>query len=106
MLVDRGAVAPRRDAQGLTQLMWAVVGGNPDVVEFLIERGADVNAVDNEGRSVLDHALEMRREGIATMLREHGARARYDEMGRFGPTGTYPPAWDPPFEAEAAEAQP
>jgi ankyrin repeat protein len=41
---------------GVTALMAAVFKGTNDVIEFLVERGADLTAVDSEGRTVLTWA--------------------------------------------------
>jgi len=49
-----------RDADGRTALMaaasWARRTGSTDVIERLLERGAEVNAVDRQGRTALDWA--------------------------------------------------
>jgi ankyrin repeat protein len=42
--------------------------------EMLIGGGADVNAVDNEGRTPLDAAMDCRFAHLAMCLAEHGAR--------------------------------
>lgn len=44
-----------RDAQGRTPLMVAAKKGNVDAVKLLAERGADLDARDNDGLSALHH---------------------------------------------------
>ncbi|XP_071098478.1 serine/threonine-protein phosphatase 6 regulatory ankyrin repeat subunit A-like [Haliotis cracherodii] len=47
-----------RGGNGHTPLMRAVCGGHTDVVDFLVEHGADVNMVDNDGDGLLHLACE------------------------------------------------
>jgi ankyrin repeat protein len=42
--------------EGITGLMAAVFKGTNNVVEYLVEKGADLGAVDNEGRTILTWA--------------------------------------------------
>ena len=52
-LLARGASPNGRDVTGDTPLMTAAWVGAPDIVELLIARGADVNAVGVDGRNAL-----------------------------------------------------
>lgn len=45
----------RRDEKGMTVLMHTVSHGNYDVVKMLLEKGADPNIKDDNGKSVLDY---------------------------------------------------
>ncbi len=45
----KGADANARDKHGGTALHWAVGGGRPEIVELLLEQGADPTARDAEG---------------------------------------------------------
>ncbi|XP_071098528.1 serine/threonine-protein phosphatase 6 regulatory ankyrin repeat subunit B-like [Haliotis cracherodii] len=47
-----------RGGNGHTPLMLAVCGGHTDVVNFLVDHGADVHMVDNDGDSLLHLACE------------------------------------------------
>lgn len=58
-LLGKNVNPNQADADGVTLLMHAVAN-NPDVsiARLLLEHGADVSPVDNEGRSVHNHAFE------------------------------------------------
>ncbi len=43
-----------------------------EMIELLIEHGADINAKDNEGRTPVDQMLQNRCEDLAKVLRRHG----------------------------------
>jgi ankyrin repeat protein len=48
-----------------TPLVWACMGGKDDVVRLLLERGACVEARDDDGRTALMHAA---REGFTPVV--------------------------------------
>lgn len=83
-LLDEGVQVDTLDKGRLTPLMWAAVKGHSELVDLLIGRGADVNAIAAAGVTVLLFALACR-EGtssdIETTLLENGAdpgAASYD----------------------------
>jgi ankyrin repeat protein len=43
-----------------------------DIIELLIEHGADINAKNNEGRTPLDQMLQNSRADLAEIVRRHG----------------------------------
>jgi ankyrin repeat protein len=43
-----------------------------EMIELLIEHGADVNATDNKGRTPVDQMLQNGRRDLADVLRRHG----------------------------------
>lgn len=65
-----------------TILTYAAIAGNVNMIEWLIEHGADINAIDNDNKSVLYYVLFFSDKKIAIMqwLFEHGAdlNARID----------------------------
>ncbi|CAK38704.1 hypothetical protein CBS63078_2089 [Aspergillus niger] len=69
---------------GKTMLISAASEKTPEMLSLLIEHGADVNAVDNHGRSALMEAALFGRVGNVKVLLEHGAdpNIRDDENRR------------------------
>ena len=74
MLVDRGADMAARAQNEIanTPLHAAAAGGRGAVVELLVERGADVNAVAN-GLRPLDIAAGREDQEMMSYLAAHGA---------------------------------
>jgi hypothetical protein len=90
-LLEAGAPLEVRDHRGRTPLMLAVIGSRASkhvaVVDLLLRHGADVNAHDDMGWSVLHmlalvtHERDVRRE-ITSLLLHYGARAYRDHDGQ------------------------
>ena len=60
---------------GYTPLLLAVYYDcHPEVVEFLINNGAEVNVTDDQGNSPLHYAKEKGRTTVVELLGSHGAR--------------------------------
>ncbi|XP_005090265.1 putative ankyrin repeat protein RF_0381 [Aplysia californica] len=59
--------------EGKTALMFAV--GWPEVVKLLLSYGADVNVVDNQGKSALIHAIKLKSATTVDILLEAGANS-------------------------------
>jgi ankyrin repeat protein len=68
--------ANAKDKNGWTPLHEAVVGNSEAIVELLVEKGSDVNAVTNSGETALNIAKEYKGEGhpIVTLLESYGAK--------------------------------
>ena len=66
-------VNAREQRYGDTALMWAAVAGHADVVRLLIEAGADVRAVDDEGVTALHLARAKGHTEVANALLAAGA---------------------------------
>ena len=67
------------DNNGCTALHWAVQEGPPDVVQVLIDAGADMEAKDNRGRSALLRASIAGKIAAVKMLVEAGAGVRFTD---------------------------
>ena len=79
--VDADAALRQQNSHGDTVLHYAAVGKHMDVVEFLVARGLDVNAANNNGWTPLVCALTptsrthiSAAEDVANLLLQHGAR--------------------------------
>lgn len=52
-LIDNGADVNHQDDIGLTPLIWNTLHGNYEIVELLVEKGADITCVDRFGHNAL-----------------------------------------------------
>jgi ankyrin repeat protein len=62
--------------------MWAAKSGNAETVKLLLERGANVNAVNLAGLSALSIAHTGGRTEIESMLVKAGAEAPKEPAGK------------------------
>lgn len=73
-LIQKGAdVHYKNTADGLTSLHYASSSGSVDVAKLLIDKGADVNAVDNKGTTPLILAVKKNSLAMVRLLLERGA---------------------------------
>jgi ankyrin repeat protein len=77
-LLSKGADIDEKNTvggyKGYTPLFWAVLYGETDVVKFLAENGANVNAKADNGKNPLSIASESGDENIVEVLKTHGAK--------------------------------
>jgi len=55
-------------------LVFAVIGGQKEMVELLIERGANVNDITADGKTVLAYAEQFGNQEIVKILKDNGAK--------------------------------
>lgn len=72
--VAKGADVNAKDGKfGVTPLAWAVLGRQIDAVELLVQKGADVNAGNEDGNTPLHTAAFLGEYEIAQLLIKNGA---------------------------------
>ena len=57
-----------------TPLHYAAANGHKEIAELLIEKGADVKAKDEGGKTPLDVAIQFKELEITNLLRKHGGK--------------------------------
>ncbi len=68
-----------------TILINAAFYGNKDIIEFLLEKGADINAIDIWRRTALMNAIQERQYDTAKLLLNRGADITIEANGRYKP---------------------
>ena len=100
LLLAAGASVPRRNSRGETALMLALwseatnTAAVVDVIEELLDAGADVNAHDLAGNTPLHHAAKRRAmpwaAAVARLLPDNGADGRIKNREKHTPAGCVP----------------
>ena len=81
--LDAGVDVNEESSKGLTPLHYAASAGHNDIVELLIERGANVNATDSgKGATPLDYAHWKGQMEVVEVLKAHNAQRTYGEGGK------------------------
>jgi ankyrin repeat protein len=76
LLLDLGAdVNAVQEVNGWTPLFWAADEGIGSMVDLLVERGADVNVRDSNGRTILHHLAKGNNVRLIRAVLERGAAA-------------------------------
>ena len=81
--LDAGVDVNEESSTGLTPLHYAANSGHNDIVELLIERGANVNATDSgKGGTPLDYAYWGDQEEVIETLNAHNAQREHEKGGK------------------------
>lgn len=87
LLINAGADVDRAKKQNLkTALMQAVIFGDANIVEMLIDYGADVNKKNSSGETALSIAKNRHNEGIVEMLLANQATDAFAPIEVISPT--------------------
>jgi hypothetical protein len=89
--VKSGSSIDARDDIAMTPLMRAAYDNQPASVEYLLSKGADINAVDEDGWGALPYAISNGHHALACLLIASGAFAQVED---FGPAGVSPISLD------------
>ena len=73
ILLDHGALADTKDANGRSPLLDATLQGRKELVQILIKHGADVSTRDSAGRTALHEAASQGHEEVTLVLLKNGA---------------------------------
>lgn len=84
-LIDQGADVHEVDVQGMTPLHFAAMYGQAEVIQVLVQAGADIQATDeDDGRSPLHYAARNGNAEATRILIELGADVELED--NFGET--------------------
>ncbi|MPC95268.1 Ankyrin-3 [Portunus trituberculatus] len=72
MLVEAGWSLNCSDSAGFTSLHYAVMGGNVEVTEYLLQQGVSPLQENLEGLLPLDVATNLKQHGVKTLLTKKG----------------------------------
>ena len=80
-LIDQMGTQEAKKHHGWTALIWAARNGQTDMVNLLLGRGANINAITKDGFTALVHAISSKHIETAQLLLERGADPDLAEGG-------------------------
>ncbi len=83
--VDPQVLDTRRAANGRYPLNWAALGGDVEIIELLLDAGADINQANLSGFTPLHHAIEGSSVEAARLLIQRGADLSMTNRARQTP---------------------
>ena len=84
LLLEAGGDSNETNPQGDTALHWAVRRNrSPEIVGFLLDHGADIDAVRHDGRTAYALAVVSGQTAVADLLAARGADIRLSAIDAF-----------------------
>ncbi|XP_052089800.1 ankyrin repeat and KH domain-containing protein 1-like [Mytilus californianus] len=71
-LINKETIIDEPDKYGWTALMWACKNNNIDIASVLIQKGANMNHISCDGKSILQKALNKDKKAIIVLLFRNG----------------------------------
>ena len=84
----------QEDVHGLTPLSWAALTGNSEIVDLLLESGADVNARNRDGGTALHAAVFLGQSDVAQQLLNAGADVNAEDWDGNRPIHVLGADWE------------
>ncbi|RAK19581.1 ankyrin repeat protein [Flavobacterium aquaticum] len=69
-LVELGVDVNKKDERGKTPLMYAIMYKQSEITLYLIRKGADYRALDDNGVSILEYAEKSKSEEIIKLVKD------------------------------------
>lgn len=91
-LVGFGGDADLVDNNKQTPIYYAIKGNKADVVEYLLQHGANFNNVDNKGTTPYQFAKKSNKASIVEILKKHNAIPESELAGKQGKDKKVPQA--------------
>jgi ankyrin repeat protein len=85
-LIDNdAALVNSKDNAGNTPLHQAAINGSLEIAEYLLLKGADINATNAQQNTPLNEAIQSRKENVARLLIEKGADVNKTNVNKHSP---------------------
>lgn len=79
LLVESGAPATAKNAEGSTPLHWACLNGHVEIVGYLLDKGAKLSVCNKQGKTPFDEALLRNQKKVLDFLEERHDGGKEDE---------------------------
>lgn len=88
-VIDQGIPADLTDSKGDTLMILAAYNGHDEIVAGLLERGAEINRLNDKGQGALTCAVFRKNEPLTRFLLQHGADPKLGVQNALAVTGMF-----------------